>query len=107
MESKEPRKEYSEKESYTIEKMFSEYGNSSSQDHFGGAESDGIQEDNQTTGSGYSEEERNREDSTNDDTDELDPGYYEDKENSKKKSEDTDYNRNESSDETEGVEPNR
>lgn len=52
-----------------------------------------IQDDNATTGSGYSEEERNREDGTN--QPELDDNYYDDKENPKRKKDQTDYNRSE------------
>jgi len=66
-----------------------------------------LQEDDQTTGSGYSQDERNRHDGTNEN--ELDPGYYDDKENPDRKSENpaVDSNRNENGDDTEGVEPNR
>lgn len=66
-----------------------------------------LQEEDQTTGSGYSQQERNREDSTNGDTDELDPNYYSDKENPKKSDNSVDSNRSENPDATEGVEPNR
>jgi len=81
--------------------------NQNSENQNNSNESENIQQDNETTGSGYSQEERNREDSTNADK-EIDPDYYKDKENPKKPaSENTDYNRNESLDETEGVAPNR
>lgn len=54
-------------------------------------EEDKIQQDNETTRSGYSESERNREDGTN--QSELDDNYYDDKENPKRKKDQTDYNR--------------
>ncbi|HEU4495803.1 MAG TPA: hypothetical protein VFR70_02010 [Flavobacterium sp.] len=102
MENKEPHREYSENDRRDSGEAVAGYGNSPD----GHASSDDFK-DNDTTGSGFSKQERDRQDGTN--GDELDPDYYDDKENPGRKSGNSsvDYNRSDTPDAAEGTAPNR
>jgi len=66
----------------------------------------GVTQNDETTGSGYAKQDRDKNDATNN---ELDKDYYDDKENPERHTKNTsvDSNRSGNLGTTEGVEPNR